>query len=200
VLDEKIPLKHGVIGQETQGPGGFFMCLRAVNVMMGVADDLAAVAPKAKVFNYTNPVNLVAQAWTTHCDIPLVALCEGPIVYPRELMRDLGYVYEIHDHSLLEPEVYHSLLHKDPQIVCNSLFKIFHIEHVPPKIRQDLTEIITASRGGPTTTLHMMQLLSTTRVLPLNRRLLFFLNLVMIMRHIHKEVPLLRLQKSFHFG
>ena len=94
VLDEKIPLKHGVIGQETQGPGGFFMCLRAVNVMMGVADDLAAVAPKAKVFNYTNPVNLVAQAWTTHCDIPLVALCEGPIVYPRELMRDLGYVYD----------------------------------------------------------------------------------------------------------
>src|SRR5690606_38551152 len=23
-LDESIPLKHGVIGQETQGPGGFF--------------------------------------------------------------------------------------------------------------------------------------------------------------------------------
>ena len=111
------------------------------------------------------------------------------------VVYDLGYVYEIHDHSLLEPEVYHSLLDKDPQIVCNSLFKIFHIEHVPPKIRQDLTEIITASRGGPTTTLHMMQLLSTTRVLPLNRRLLFFLNLVMIMRHIHTEVPLLRLQR-----
>src|SRR5205823_2308978 len=26
-LDERIPLKHGVIGQETQGPGGFFMAL-----------------------------------------------------------------------------------------------------------------------------------------------------------------------------
>ena len=34
VLDEQIPLKHGVIGQETQGPGGFFMALRSVNVMM----------------------------------------------------------------------------------------------------------------------------------------------------------------------
>ena len=94
VLDEQIPLKHGVIGQETQGPGGFFMALRSVNVMMGVEADLAAVAPQARVFNYTNPVNLVAQAWTTHSAIPLVALCEGPIVYPRELMRDLGYVYD----------------------------------------------------------------------------------------------------------
>lgn len=111
------------------------------------------------------------------------------------VVYDLGYIYEIQDHSLLEPDVFHSLLHKDPQIVCNSLFKIFHIEQVSPEIRQGLTEMITASRGGPTTTLHMMQFLSTTRVLPLNRRLLFFLNLVMIMRHIHTEVPLLRLQK-----
>src|SRR5690242_6017774 len=29
VQDERIPLRHGVIGQETQGPGGFFMALRA---------------------------------------------------------------------------------------------------------------------------------------------------------------------------
>ena len=34
-LDESIPLKHGVIGQETQGPGGFFMALRSIHVMQG---------------------------------------------------------------------------------------------------------------------------------------------------------------------
>ena len=33
VLDERIPLAHGVIGQETQGPGGFFMALRSIHVM-----------------------------------------------------------------------------------------------------------------------------------------------------------------------
>src|SRR4249920_237990 len=43
VKDEKIPLRHGVIGQETQGPGGFFMALRAINVMRGIAEDLEAV-------------------------------------------------------------------------------------------------------------------------------------------------------------
>ena len=31
-LDESIPLKHDVIGQETQGPGGFFMALRSIHV------------------------------------------------------------------------------------------------------------------------------------------------------------------------
>ncbi|MEZ4597894.1 MAG: hypothetical protein R3C32_14420 [Chloroflexota bacterium] len=35
VLDERIPLKHGVIGQETQGPGGFFMALRSIHVLQG---------------------------------------------------------------------------------------------------------------------------------------------------------------------
>jgi len=81
VKDERIPLAHGVIGQETQGPGGFFMALRAIQVMREIADDLAAVAPRAKVFNYTNPVNIVAEAWTHHSGIPLVSLCEGPIYY-----------------------------------------------------------------------------------------------------------------------
>ena len=90
VHDERIPLSQGVIGQETQGPGGFFMALRSINVLQQVAAELAEVAPHAKVFNYTNPVNIVAQAWTRNSDIPLVSLCEGPIIFPRGLARDLG--------------------------------------------------------------------------------------------------------------
>src|SRR4051794_22039700 len=95
VQDERIPLEQGVIGQETQGPGGFFMALRSVAVLQQVAAELAEVAPKAKVFNYTNPVNIVAQAWTRHSGIPLVSLCEGPIIFPRGLARDLGLDEEL---------------------------------------------------------------------------------------------------------
>ncbi len=90
VKDERIPISHGLIGQETQGAGGFFMALRAVAVLREVAEELERVAPRAKVFNYTNPVNIVAQAWTTHSEIPLVSLCEGPIIFPRNLARDIG--------------------------------------------------------------------------------------------------------------
>ena len=95
VHDERIPLSQGVIGQETQGPGGFFMALRSIAVLQQVAAELAEVAPRAKVFNYTNPVNIVAQAWTRNSDIPLVSLCEGPIIFPRGLARDLGLDEEL---------------------------------------------------------------------------------------------------------
>ena len=90
VLDERIPLAHGVIGQETQGPGGFFMALRSIHVMQQILADVEAVAPDARIFNYTNPVNIVAQAVTDHSDIPFVSLCEGPIFYPAELAEAVG--------------------------------------------------------------------------------------------------------------
>src|SRR5918995_71470 len=86
-LDERISNRHGLIGQETQGAGGFFMALRAVQVMKELAEDIAAVAPAARVFNYTNPVNIVAEAWTHHSEIPLVSLCEGPIYFAHELAK-----------------------------------------------------------------------------------------------------------------
>ncbi len=90
VLDEKIPLSHGVIGQETQGPGGFFMALRSIKVMQEVLADVEAACPDARIFNYTNPVNIVAQAVTDHSEIPFVSLCEGPIVFPVELAEVAG--------------------------------------------------------------------------------------------------------------
>lgn len=89
-LDERIPLKYGAIGQETQGAGGFFMALRSIAVMREIVSDLEAVAPHARIVNYTNPVNIVAQAVTTHSSIPCVSLCEGPIYYPAELASAAG--------------------------------------------------------------------------------------------------------------
>ena len=87
VLDERIPLKHGVIGQETQGPGGFFMALRAIHAMQGILADVEDVCPDVKIFNYTNPVNVLAQAVTTHSDVPFVSLCEGPIYFTDQIAK-----------------------------------------------------------------------------------------------------------------
>jgi 6-phospho-beta-glucosidase len=90
ILDERMPMKHGVIGQETQGPGGFFMALRSIHVLQGVLADLEQVAPRARIFNYTNPVNIVAQAATMHSDIPFTSFCEGTFDFPRELADAAG--------------------------------------------------------------------------------------------------------------
>ena len=89
-LDERIPLAHGIIGQETQGPGGFFMALRSIHVLQGVISDLEDVAPRARIFNYTNPVNIVAQAATRHSAIPFTSFCEGTYDFPRELADAAG--------------------------------------------------------------------------------------------------------------
>ena len=89
-LDESIPLKHGVIGQETQGPGGFFMALRSIHVMKSIIEDMEAVCPRARLFNYTNPVNIVSEAVTHHTDIPTISFCEGPIMTNREYVEEIG--------------------------------------------------------------------------------------------------------------
>ncbi len=89
-LDESIPLKYGMIGQETQGAGGFFMALRSIAIMQGIVADLERVGPRAFIVNYTNPVNIVAQAVTTNTGLPCIALCEGPLYSPAELAKGIG--------------------------------------------------------------------------------------------------------------
>jgi len=89
-LDESIPLKHGVIGQETQAPGGFFMALRSIHVMKSIIQDMEAVCPKAWLYNYTNPVNIVSEAVTHHTAIPTISFCEGPIMTNREYVEIIG--------------------------------------------------------------------------------------------------------------
>ncbi|MCY0897508.1 MAG: hypothetical protein OWU33_01000 [Firmicutes bacterium] len=89
-IDESVPLKYGIIGQETQGPGGFFMALRSVSVTRGIVEDMEKVCPDAWLFNYTNLVNIVAQAVADQSDIKVVSLCEGPLVFPQIVERAAG--------------------------------------------------------------------------------------------------------------
>ena len=89
-IDERLPLNRGLIGQETQGAGGFFMALRAIQVARELVHDMEEVCPGATLFNYTNPVNMVAQAISDHSPVRVVSLCEGPIVFPREIAQIVG--------------------------------------------------------------------------------------------------------------
>jgi 6-phospho-beta-glucosidase len=88
--DELIPMRHGVIGQETQGPGGFMMALRSVQVFQGLIADLDQVAPQARIFNYTNPVNIVSQAVEDYTDTPIYSMCEGPMIFWPSILETAG--------------------------------------------------------------------------------------------------------------
>lgn len=78
-LDEKIPLRHGLIGQETVGAGGFFYALRTIPVVAEIAQEMEQVAPNAFLLNYTNPSNIVTEA-VTHCSrTKIIGMCDGPV-------------------------------------------------------------------------------------------------------------------------
>lgn len=79
VLDEKIPLAVGLIGQETTGPGGFMKALRTIPAMLEIADSMKRGAPDAWLINYTNPTGIISQALHDHTDIKCAALCAGGI-------------------------------------------------------------------------------------------------------------------------
>ena len=142
--DEVIPLRHGVIGQETQGPGGFFMALRSIHVMQGILADMEAVCPRARLFNYTNPINLVSEAITHHSDIPVVSLCEGPIIFPRGIARAAGLDPDRVDAIMI------GLNHG-----CWSVRHRYDGQDMIPLLRAALDQ----RRGDPTTSRHSMRML-----------------------------------------
>ncbi len=77
-LDESIPLRYGVVGQETAGPGGFLMACRSVPVLLRIARLCDEVAPAAWIVNYTNPTNIVTDAVLRFGGgIRIVGLCDG---------------------------------------------------------------------------------------------------------------------------
>jgi 6-phospho-beta-glucosidase len=66
------------------------MALRSIHVMKSIIEDMEAICPRARLFNYTNPVNIVSEAVTHHTYIPTISLCEGPINGNREFVEMIG--------------------------------------------------------------------------------------------------------------
>lgn len=90
VLDEKIPLRYGVIGQETTGPGGMFKALRTIPPMLKLAQIVEEINPQAWIINYTNPTGIITEAITRYTQAKMVGLCAG-VYFPRNaVVKALG--------------------------------------------------------------------------------------------------------------
>lgn len=101
VMDERIALSHGVVGQETTGPGGFAMAMRSVPAILGYAELLAEVSPGAWLFNFTNPAGLVTQALRDAGHLRAVGICDGANLAQHAVAAHLG-----REVNSLRPEVY----------------------------------------------------------------------------------------------
>ncbi|MGM9539375.1 6-phospho-alpha-glucosidase [Anaerovibrio sp.] len=60
--DEKIPMRHGVLGQETCGPGGIAYGMRSIGGVIEILDYMEKYSPDAWMLNYSNPAAIVAEA------------------------------------------------------------------------------------------------------------------------------------------
>ena len=90
INDEKIPLKYGLIGQETTGPGGMMKALRTIPPMLGLAKDMTEVCPEAWLINYSNPSGIIAEALGKHGRVNFVGLCSGPKGWIEHTLHLMG--------------------------------------------------------------------------------------------------------------
>ncbi|MDR2509700.1 MAG: 6-phospho-beta-glucosidase [Spirochaetaceae bacterium] len=91
--DETIPLKHGLLGQETNGAGGLFKALRTIPVILGIAEKIKARCPGAFLVNFTNPSGMVAEALSRYGPLPknrFAGLCNVPIHMEKAVAKILG--------------------------------------------------------------------------------------------------------------
>ncbi len=78
--DERIPLSHGFLGQETNGAGGLFKALRTVPVILDIAKEMQELCPNAWLINFTNPAGVVTEALLRYSDHKkVIGVCNVPI-------------------------------------------------------------------------------------------------------------------------
>lgn len=78
--DEKIPMRHGVFGQETCGPGGIAYGMRSIGGVLEILDYMEKYSPKAWMLNYSNPAAIVAEATRRlRPDSRIINICDMPV-------------------------------------------------------------------------------------------------------------------------
>jgi alpha-galactosidase len=93
--DIEVPARHGVFMHiaDSIGPGGIFRALRNTPVVASVAEDLATLAPRAIVLNYTNPASANAMAVASVSGIRSLSLCScSPLPFDKQWIADLAGV------------------------------------------------------------------------------------------------------------
>ncbi|MEW8955642.1 6-phospho-beta-glucosidase [Clostridium sp.] len=80
IKDERIPLSHGLIGQETNGAGGMFKAFRTIPVILDIDKDMSELCPNAWLINFTNPAGIVTEAILRYGkNKNVIGLCNVPI-------------------------------------------------------------------------------------------------------------------------
>jgi len=91
VIDERVPLSYGLLGQETTGAGGFAMGIRSIPVLLGYIELMRKHCPNAWLINFANPSGMLAEAAITVGNWPrTIGICDAPTEVQRVVGKFLG--------------------------------------------------------------------------------------------------------------
>ena len=90
-IDERVPLNHGILGQETTGAGGFAMGLRSIPILLDYVALMREVCPDAWLINFANPAGMLTEAVLRYGNWPrAVGICDGPSSMHRLISAIIG--------------------------------------------------------------------------------------------------------------
>lgn len=114
IKDERIPAYYGMIGQETNGPGGMFKAFRTVPIILEIVEDMKCLCPNAWLINFANPSGMVTEAVVRYgkwdrviglCNVPVMATMIEPALIgkePDELIYKFAGLNHFHWHKVTD--------------------------------------------------------------------------------------------------
>lgn len=114
IKDERIPAYYGMVGQETNGPGGMFKAFRTVPIILEIVEDMKRLCPNAWLINFANPSGMVTEAVVRYgkwdrviglCNVPVMATMIEPALIgkePDELIYKFAGLNHFHWHKVTD--------------------------------------------------------------------------------------------------
>ncbi|MCK7386879.1 6-phospho-beta-glucosidase [Enterobacter cloacae] len=125
ISDERISLKYDMIGQETNGLGGFANACRTIPIALAIAKEMEQLCPDAWLLNFTNPSGMVTEAILKYSKVKTVGLCNVPVIMQKVIASALG-VSDINEfimqvaglnHFIFARHIFHEGKDKLPQVI-----------------------------------------------------------------------------------
>lgn len=91
-IDQNIALRHGLESPKgmSVGPGGLMQGLKAIPMIVEIAQEMERLCPGAKLINYTNPMSSIVLGLQRYSTTPSVGVCTGPDHEVERYARLLG--------------------------------------------------------------------------------------------------------------
>ena len=146
--DELIPLKYGVIGQETNGPGGMFKALRTIPVIFDIIKDCEELCPDSWIISFTNPSGINAEAVFRHTGWKkFIGLCNGPV----NMIKDIEKILDVETEdnlNVLVGGINHMIYALDIQLNGENANKLLIDKMINKGTKESLKNIVDIPWGN----------------------------------------------------